>query len=194
MPENTGALVAGVTPDSPAAKAGVEAGDVILKFDGKDVTTMRGLPRLVAQTPIDKTVGVEVLRKGQTQDAAGRRSAGSTDDEESASSTATTPAERPDANVLGLKLSPLTDELRSKYGLDAGMKGAVVDGVDPKSPAAQKRQARRRHRRGRAGAGARPEDVARRHREGQEDGPQVGAAAGRGRQGRSRASSRSRVE
>ena len=53
--ENTGALVAGVTPDSPAAKAGIQAGDVILKFDGKDVTTMRGLPRLVAQTPIGKT-------------------------------------------------------------------------------------------------------------------------------------------
>ena len=63
--ENTGALVASVTPDSPAAKAGIEAGDVILKFDGKDVTTMRGLPRLVAQTPIGKDVDVEVLRKGQ---------------------------------------------------------------------------------------------------------------------------------
>ena len=65
MPENVGALVAGVTPDSPAAKAGIEAGDVILKFDGKDVTTMRGLPKLVAQTPIGKSVEVEVLRQGQ---------------------------------------------------------------------------------------------------------------------------------
>ena len=63
--ENTGALVAGVTADSPAAKAGIKRGDVILKFDGKDVTTMRGLPRLVAQTPIGKEVDVEVLRKGQ---------------------------------------------------------------------------------------------------------------------------------
>src|SRR5262245_55355218 len=63
--ENTGALVAGVTPGSPAAKAGILDGDVILKFDGKDVTTMRGLPRLVALTPIGKDVDVEVLRKGQ---------------------------------------------------------------------------------------------------------------------------------
>ena len=47
-PENTGALVAGVTPESPAARAGIEAGDVILKFDGKDVSSMRGLPRIVA--------------------------------------------------------------------------------------------------------------------------------------------------
>ena len=63
--ENTGALVASVTPDSPAAKAGIQDGDVILKFDGKDVTSMRGLPRLVAQTPIGKDVDVELLRKGQ---------------------------------------------------------------------------------------------------------------------------------
>ena len=54
-----------VTPDSPAAKAGIQDGDVILKFDGKDVTSMRGLPRLVAQTPIGKDVDVELVRKGQ---------------------------------------------------------------------------------------------------------------------------------
>ena len=58
--------MASVTPESPAAKAGIQDGDVILKFDGKDVTTMRGLPRLVAQTPIGKDVDVEILRKGQT--------------------------------------------------------------------------------------------------------------------------------
>ena len=63
--ENSGALVASVTPGSPAAKAGIQDGDVILKFDGKDVTSMRGLPRLVAQTPIGKDVDVELLRKGQ---------------------------------------------------------------------------------------------------------------------------------
>ena len=63
--ENTGALVASVSPDSPAAKAGIQDGDVILRFDGKEVTTMRGLPRLVAQTPIGKDVDVEILRKGQ---------------------------------------------------------------------------------------------------------------------------------
>ena len=63
--ENTGALVASVTADSPAAKAGILDGDIILKFDGKDVTTMRGLPRIVAQTPIGKEVDVEILRKGQ---------------------------------------------------------------------------------------------------------------------------------
>ena len=65
IPENAGALVAAITPDGPAAKGGVMAGDVIMTFDHEDVTTMRSLPRLVARAPIDKTVAVDVLRKGE---------------------------------------------------------------------------------------------------------------------------------
>ncbi|MDX2257703.1 MAG: trypsin-like peptidase domain-containing protein [Hyphomicrobiaceae bacterium] len=57
-----GAVVSGIEPDSPAAKAGIRERDVIITFDGKDVTSMRGLPRLVAQTPIGKEVEVGVLR------------------------------------------------------------------------------------------------------------------------------------
>ena len=66
MPENSGALVAAVTPESPAAKAGMQSGDVILKFDGKDVVdacaACRGSSR---RAPIGKKVDVEILRKGQ---------------------------------------------------------------------------------------------------------------------------------
>jgi serine protease Do len=63
--EGTGARVASVAPDGPAAKAGIVQDDVIVKFDGKDVTSMRGLPRLVSQTQIGKEVEIEVSRKGQ---------------------------------------------------------------------------------------------------------------------------------
>ncbi len=136
VPENTGALVAAVTPDGPAAKAGVKAGDVIVKFDKEEVATMRNLPRLVARAPIDQEVDVEVVRKGQhktLQVMVGRLS------EEDEAKTALGGEAKPnsaDATVLGLKLSTLTDELRSKYGLSAEIKGAIVDEVDPKSPAA----------------------------------------------------------
>ncbi len=134
IPENSGALVAAITPDGPAAKGGVKAGDVIMRFDNEDVNSMRSLPRLVARAPIDKTVPVDVLRKGERktlQITIGRLS----DDEERAleGDDKAAPAA---TDVLGLKLSALTDALRSKYGLDAGVKGAVVDAVDPKSPAA----------------------------------------------------------
>jgi len=134
IPENTGALVAAITPDGPAAKGGVKAGDVIMRFDNEDVTSMRSLPRLVARAPIDKTVPVDVLRKGERktlQVTVGRLS----DVEEKALEDGDKPAAA-QTQVLGLKLSALTDALRSKYGLDAGIKGALVDAVDPQSPAA----------------------------------------------------------
>ena len=98
IPENTGALIAAVTPDGPAAKGGLQAGDVIMKFDHESVPTMRNLPRLVARAPIDKTVDVEVLRKGERktlQVKVGRLS----DDEEAR-------AEGPDDGEPGVPRSP----------------------------------------------------------------------------------------
>jgi serine protease Do len=157
LPQARGALVANVTPDGPAEKAGIKQGDVILKFDGKDVTTMRGLPRLVAQTPIGKDVDVEILRKGQRQNmkvAVGRLS----EDEEPK-----TPAKGPRGRdkqsrgkdsapkdkdsgakpggrsaLIGLVLAPLTEELRAKHKLGKDTKGVIVLEVDPASPAAEK--------------------------------------------------------
>lgn len=140
VPENTGALVAGVTPDSPAAKGGVEAGDVILKFDGKDVTTMRGLPKLVAQAPIGKAVEVEVLRQGQKKTIT--VTVGLLEEEEIAAEPA--PGEKKEqpppssTSLLGLTLVPLTDELRSRFGFDPKVKGVVVMDIDPQSAAASK--------------------------------------------------------
>jgi serine protease Do len=135
IPENSGALIAAVTPGGPAAKGGIEAGDVITKFDSEDITGMRTLPRLVARAPIDKQVPVELLRKGErrtVQITVGRLS--EEDERVTGDGDQKTPGGNTD--VLGLKLSALTDALRSKYGIDKGVNGAVVDDVDPKSPAA----------------------------------------------------------
>jgi len=57
-----GALVASVSENSPADKAGVKAGDIILEFDGKEVDTMRKLPKLVAQTKVGKKVILKIWR------------------------------------------------------------------------------------------------------------------------------------
>ena len=77
-----GALVAGVDDKGPAKPAGIEPGDVIVKFDGKDIKEMRDLPRIVADTPVGKEVEVIVIRKGkeekqdrQARPARGRREA-----------------------------------------------------------------------------------------------------------------------
>ncbi len=142
VPENTGALVSAVTPDSPAAKGGLESGDVIMKFDGKDVTTMRGLPKIVAQTPIGKAVDVDVLRKGQKKTV--QIAVGLLEDDEGPEAKPEKPDAKPQgespvvAPVIGLKLAELTDEARKKYGLDQKITGVVVEDVDPGSAAAQK--------------------------------------------------------
>ena len=65
LPDRNGALVSQVTPKSPADEAGFERGDVILRFDGQQVTEMRELPTIVSSTPIGKKVKVEILRKGK---------------------------------------------------------------------------------------------------------------------------------
>jgi serine protease Do len=151
--ENTGALVSSVAREGPAAKAGIQDGDVILKFDGKDVTSMRGLPRLVAQTQIGKEVEVEILRKGQrrtvkvavgrlTEEAEPSRKAGVRTPpksrgkgKEKDKDSGVVPLGR---SLIGLVLAPLTDELRTKYGLGKAAKGVVVLEVDPASPAAER--------------------------------------------------------
>ncbi|HUJ37191.1 MAG TPA: Do family serine endopeptidase [Hyphomicrobium sp.] len=136
IPENSGALVAAVTPDGPAAKGGVQSGDIIVKFDKEPVDSMRSLPRLVARAPIDQKVDVEILRKGQKmtlQVTVGRLS----EDEDVKAELGDGGASPKGMVVLGLKLSALTDELRQKYGIAPEVTGAVVDEVDPKSPAAK---------------------------------------------------------
>src|SRR5689334_6923448 len=62
-----GALVAGIDEKGPAKPAGIEPGDVIVRFDGKDVKEMRDLPRIVADTPVGKDVDVVVIRKGKEE-------------------------------------------------------------------------------------------------------------------------------
>lgn len=142
LQENTGALVSAVTPGSPAEKAGLQSGDVILKFDGKDISTMRGLPKIVAQTVINKSVPVEILRKGTKQTV--NVTVGLLIEEPEpvpAKVTAPTPPPapaEPDKPVLGLTVQPLTDELRTKYGYAEGVTGLVVTDVDASSPAADK--------------------------------------------------------
>jgi serine protease Do len=62
-----GALVADVTKDSPADKAGLKSGDIILEFDGKEIQEMNNLPRLVAATPVGKKVKLKILRNGKPE-------------------------------------------------------------------------------------------------------------------------------
>lgn len=142
MNEAMGALVAGVTEDGPAAKAKIEAGDVIIKFDGNEVEEMRELPRMVAETAIGKEVEVVVLRKGEevTINVILERLEESTPVEASVTEDEA-PAEEPVAKseVLGMMLAELDDELREQFSIDANVTGVVVTEVLPDTSAAEKR-------------------------------------------------------
>ena len=134
-----GALIAGVDEHGPSKPAGLEAGDVIIKFDGKDIKESRDLPKMVASTPVGKQVEVVIVRKGKditkTVTLArledGEKLAGN--DQETGKSQAVT------KSVLGMDLSTLTDDLRQKFGLKDEAKGVVVTNVAPGSAAAEKR-------------------------------------------------------
>jgi len=140
LPEPKGALVAKVSPKSPAAAAGIQPGDVIMKFDGQPIDTMRSLPRAVAATAIGKSVDLELLRKGQVKSftvVVGRLSEDEDGEDEMESDVE--PAPEPNhEDLLGLSLSPLTDELRKRYRINKSVAGVVIVDVDPNSAAAQK--------------------------------------------------------
>jgi len=141
LQEPKGALVAKISPDSPAAAAGIEPSDVILKFDGQPIDNMRSLPRAVAATPIGKSVSIELLRKGQPMGltvTVGRLPEGE-DVEDAVEAEEEAPAPKTEReDLLGLSIAPLTDELRDRYGIGKSIEGVVITEVTPNSPAAQK--------------------------------------------------------
>jgi serine protease Do len=132
-----GALVASV--DGPAAKADIQPGDVIVKFDGRDVSDMRRLPRMVAETPVDKTVDVQLWRKKESKTVQVKVAELPEEQVASASPRSGAPAARPDeVAALGLKITTLTPELKDKYGLADDAAGLVVTDVDANGAAAEK--------------------------------------------------------
>ena len=129
-----GALVAGIDEKGPAKPAGIESGDVIVKFDGKDIKEMRDLPRVVADTPVGKDVEVIVIRKGKEERKTvrlGRLEDGEKQQQASLAPKKDTPEEKSAVQkALGLQLSAMSDTLRQRYKIKDSVKGVVITGVD----------------------------------------------------------------
>ena len=129
-----GAMISDITPDGPAAKAGIQQGDVLLTFDGREVPEMRRLPLIVAETEVDKNVDVTLFRKGQevtvkvkvgelqTKDDADDKQADDKNSEPSAPK-----ADKVDD--LGIHVAGLNDTLRARYHVQKGTTGVVVTQV-----------------------------------------------------------------
>jgi serine protease Do len=137
-----GALVSQIDSDGPAAKAGLQAGDVIVAFDAKSVDKMRELPRIVAATAVDKTVEVAVWRKGK-QLTYKLKVAEMKDDETPVAQADTKPEKpvqvvRTELRGLGTGVTEINDKSRDRYDIPNDIKGVVVMDVDDDADAAAK--------------------------------------------------------
>jgi serine protease Do len=137
-----GALVAGIDDRGPAKPAGIEPGDVIIRFDGKDIKEMKDLPRIVADTPVGKDVPVVVVRKGKEETKTVKLGRLEDAEKQQAAARSGTGREEEKSVVkkaLGLDLSNLSYELRRRYKIKEAVKGVVITAVEPGSVAAEKR-------------------------------------------------------
>jgi serine protease Do len=132
-----GALVAEVTPDSPAAAAGVEQGDVIVRFAGTDIEDARGLARAVASIPADRRVDIQVWRKGKEATLSVKVGSQPGKPEAAAAEPATEPGEVQLASI-GVTVAGLTPERRNRFDVPKDVSGVVVTSVKPGSPAAER--------------------------------------------------------
>jgi len=126
LKEKKGALVAQVVSGSPAEKAGIEQGDVIVEFDGKEVSDSKDLPRMVASTPVGKAATIKLLRNGKVLDLQVKVG----EIEEKVEIT-----KAPSHKSLGITVQNLTPEIAKGLGLKKDT-GVVVTGVEPGSAAA----------------------------------------------------------
>jgi serine protease Do len=131
-----GALVNSVEKDAPAAKAGVEPGDVITRFDGKPIERSTDLPRIVGGTKPGSTVNMTVFRKGQPRDL--KVTVAELQPDQPRTARGQEPAKPAvPTNALGLVVSDLPADRQKELGLKGGVQ---VDGVDGLASAAGIRQ------------------------------------------------------
>ena len=142
LKEAGGAMVASTDDKGPAANAKIQGGDIIIKFNGVDVKEMRNLPRIVADTPIGKSVPVTVWRDGKERLL--QVTVGELPDDQKPILASATPDAKPvptkplELAGMGLKIAPITDDQRDKFQIPADQKGVLITEVAPNSSASEK--------------------------------------------------------
>ena len=134
LKNNSGALIGDVTPKSPAEKAGLKEGDVILEFDGKKVTDSRHLKLEVARTRPGETVPLKILRDGASKNLQITVKELPGSDEVAKAG----PQNKEDTGTLnGVTVADLDSGARQQFNLPANVKGVVITEVEPNSPSAE---------------------------------------------------------
>jgi serine protease Do len=130
-----GALIDDVVPDSPAAKAGLKAGDIVTKYQGKPVKSSSQFRNAVAATAPNSKAEIEIFRDGKKQTL--QVQVGLLSEEEMARAQPDAGDEEANADALGLSVQPLTPEIARQLGLKDVPAGVVIAGVEPGSLAAR---------------------------------------------------------
>lgn len=145
LEDTHGALIGSVTPDGPAARGGLQQGDIILTYDGTRIEDRRDLTQRVGATPVGRSARLEIMRNGQRRTLNVRL--GERPSEQVLASTTPTPNATPPETqggagaaqaALGLSVRPVTAEDRTRLELAAGESGLVITALDPASDAAEK--------------------------------------------------------
>ena len=132
-----GALVASVENNSPSFKAGVKPGDIILKFDGKDIKKDRDLPRIVAATKVGKNVEIEIWRANRIMNL--KVKLGELESFENKTKAEIKKKELPNKiEKLGIQLAKITPSLRNRYNIKKNVNGVIILNVDRNSIAADR--------------------------------------------------------
>ncbi|WP_185998939.1 Do family serine endopeptidase [Novosphingobium sp.] len=155
LEHNKGEFIQAVVPDGAAAKAGIQAGDVVVKVDGKEVTRDQNLSFLVANTAPGTRIPIELIRNGRRMTLTATVDKRPSEDELQQTFDPSTdqdsdpfnnpPKEQGQSVVeksLGLSVTPLTSQIARQLGASEGTKGLVIVAVDPSSDAGQKGFAR----------------------------------------------------
>jgi len=145
LPKNRGEIVRVVQPGDPAAKAGIQQGDVIVSVNGNEVNPDQTVSYLVANIPVGSRVPVEVIRNGKhltipvtiTQRPTEDELAKQLNQPGSGGDQSTGPATQ-GSSTMGLSLQAVTPQIARALNLPAGTSGVVIAGIDQSSDAAQK--------------------------------------------------------
>ncbi|HOK79270.1 MAG TPA: DegQ family serine endoprotease [bacterium] len=130
LKETKGSLVSDVMPDTPAEKAGLKPGDIILEFNGRPVAEPKDLQKMVADAKVGETVTLTVWRdkkKISVQIKIAERP-----EEETIAKSESEPSQK---TWRGLQVSDITEEMRKQFNISASVKGVIVINVEPGSPA-----------------------------------------------------------